>query len=68
MGYPMAVNLRNKIGNHKAMVVCDVNQLALEKFRSGIPGESGPVSIASTPVEAITLAVGFLICSVASNL
>lgn len=56
MGYYMAVNLRNKIGKDKGMVVCDVNSEACERFLTET-ADAGSSSIVKTAREAVEAAV-----------
>jgi ornithine cyclodeaminase/alanine dehydrogenase-like protein (mu-crystallin family) len=57
MGYPMAVNLRKKIGQDQKLVVCDVSKEAVERFKAQTQ-ELGPVEIVSNGFEAAKAAVG----------
>lgn len=59
MGYPMAVNLRRKISNDIKIIINDVNKEALERYRTSMMDEHGPVEIASSAAEAIRTAVSF---------
>lgn len=59
MGYPMAVNLRRKVGNDIKIIIHDVNKEALERFRTSMADEHGPVEIVSSAAEAIKAAVSF---------
>lgn len=56
MGYHMAVNLRNKIGNDKFMVFSDVNQQACERFLAET-ADAGPSKIVKNAREAVEAAV-----------
>ena len=56
MGYHMAVNLRNKIGTDKTIIVVDVNEKVCEKYLSET-ADAGPSRIAKTAREAIQEAV-----------
>lgn len=56
MGYPMAVNLRSKIGKEKTIVVSDVDMSVCERFKSDM-SEHGPVSIVKNAYEAVRVAV-----------
>jgi hypothetical protein len=56
MGYPMAVNLRAKIGKEKTIVVCDVSAQACDKFRAE-ESVHGPIEIVANGYEAIQVAV-----------
>lgn len=57
MGYPMAVNLRNKLDKEKAMVICDVNEEAIQRFVSEASTTERQVRVVPSAAEAITLAV-----------
>lgn len=59
MGYPMAVNLRRKIGSDKTIVVYDVNKEACERYKASMGAEHGPVKLVSNAAEAIAAAVSF---------
>lgn len=56
MGYPMAVNLRAKIGKDKTIVVCDVSAQACDKFKAEELAH-GPIEIVRNGYEAIERAV-----------
>lgn len=56
MGYPMAVNLRSKIGKDKTIVVCDVSAKACDKFKAE-ESVHGPIEIVKNGFEAIERAV-----------
>jgi 3-hydroxyisobutyrate dehydrogenase len=56
MGYNMAVNLRTKMPKEQTLVVCDVSETAISRFREQMK-DSGPVVIAKTGSEAIQQAV-----------
>lgn len=56
MGYPMAVNLRTKIGKDKTIVVCDVSAKACDKFKAE-ESVHGPIEIVKNGHEAIARAV-----------
>ena len=56
MGYHMAVNLRNKMGSHKTMIVVDVNEQACERYLSET-ANAGPSRIAKNAREAVREAV-----------
>lgn len=62
MGYPMAVNLRSKIGKEKTMVVCDVNAEACEKFKAE-ESKHGPIEIIGNAYEAMQIAVCWMYSS-----
>ena len=51
MGYPMAMNLRKKIGQDKSMVICDTATAPLERFRAETEN-IGPVSVVANGAEA----------------
>ena len=59
MGLPMAVNLRQKLGKGKKMVICDVNEDALERFAEIFDKEHdcGAFEVVSSAAEAINRAV-----------
>jgi len=59
MGYHMAVNLRNKIGSDKDMVVCDVDHKACERFQSET-ADVGRSRIVANASEAVQAAVSAL--------
>ena len=56
MGYPMAVNLRAKVGKEKTIVVCDVSAKACDKFKAE-ESVHGPIEIVENGYEAIRMAV-----------
>lgn len=56
MGYPMAVNLRAKIGKETTIVVCDVSTKACDKFKTE-ESVNGPIEIVGNGYEAIAKAV-----------
>lgn len=56
MGYPMAVNLRSKIGKEKKIVVCDINAAVCEKFKAE-EWMHGPIEIVENGLKAIEVAV-----------
>jgi hypothetical protein len=58
MGYPMAVNLRTKIGPEYTVLICDVSQEALVKFQDEMKAKNtGPVQVIKTAFEAVQAAV-----------
>lgn len=56
MGYGMAVNLRTKMDPTMNMVICDVNQAAVEKFQQQMQGK-GNISVVGSGAEASGKAV-----------
>ncbi|KXT16174.1 hypothetical protein AC579_910 [Pseudocercospora musae] len=52
MGYPMATNLRKKIGSNRILIVYDINQAATNRFQLQTKG-FGPVKIVGTAYEAL---------------
>lgn len=56
MGYDMAVNLRTKVNRDTTLVVCDVNQEAIDRFRAEVM-DHGPIEVARNGFEAIQKAV-----------
>lgn len=56
MGYPMAVNLRSKVGKEKTIVICDVSTEACERFKAE-ESTHGPIEIVKNGCEAIQAAV-----------
>lgn len=56
MGYPMAVNLRSKIGKDKMIIICDVNHDACERFKAE-ESKHGNIEIVYSAFEAIQAAV-----------
>ncbi len=56
MGYGMAVNLRTKVNRDITLVVCDVNQEAVDRFRAEVT-DHGPIEVARNGFEAIQKAV-----------
>ncbi|KAK5390412.1 hypothetical protein LTS13_000493 [Exophiala xenobiotica] len=64
MGYNMAVNLRTKMPKEQTLVVCDVSEAAISRFREQMK-DSGPVVTAKTGSEAIQQACSYsyiLVC------
>ena len=58
MGFPMAVNLRKKIGSEYKLLICDVSQDALSRFQSTC-SETGPIEVISNGYEAAKTAVRY---------
>ena len=56
MGYPMAKNLRSKVGQDTTIYVCDVAEAAIEKFKEELKG-TGPIEVVKTGKEAALAAV-----------
>ena len=56
MGYPMAVNLRSKMGSDKTLLVCDVSEEAIAKFQKQLEGK-GPIQVVKNGFEAVQQAV-----------
>jgi hypothetical protein len=56
MGYPMAINLRNKIAPDRELVICDVNKTAIDTFITETQGK-GPVTIVKNAGEMVATAV-----------
>jgi 3-hydroxyisobutyrate dehydrogenase len=52
MGYPMAVNLRSKLPATSTVLVCDVSEAAIAKFREQMAGK-GPVEVVKSGYEAV---------------
>jgi 3-hydroxyisobutyrate dehydrogenase len=59
MGYPMAKNLRAGLGPDKTLLICDVNNDALHRFKAETEGQ-GPVEIVNNGFEAAKAAVSKL--------
>jgi len=57
MGYPMAVNLRSKMGEDKTLLICDVSEEAIAKFQKQMEGK-GPIRVVKDGFEAVQQAVG----------
>ncbi|KAE8552039.1 hypothetical protein EYB25_005930 [Talaromyces marneffei] len=55
MGYPMALNLRKKIGSEYKTLICDVVQDALQTFQEEAAG-TGPIEVVKTGYEAVQAA------------
>lgn len=56
MGWPMAANLRRKIGGDRELVICDVSHDAISRFQTGLR-EHGPIKVVSSGREAFEAAV-----------
>jgi 3-hydroxyisobutyrate/3-hydroxypropionate dehydrogenase len=56
MGYPMAVNLRSKLGQDKTLLICDVSEEAIAKFQKQMEGK-GPIKVVKNGFEAAQEAV-----------
>ncbi len=56
MGYSMAVNLRTKMDPSATLLICDVNEAAIEKFKKQVAGK-GPIEVVKTGAEAAERAV-----------
>lgn len=56
MGYSMAVNLRSKMDSSATLLICDINEAALEKFQKQMAGK-GPIEVVKTGKEAASRAV-----------
>lgn len=56
MGYPMAVNLRKGLGHETTLLICDVNQSAIAKFRKEMEGQ-GPIEVVDNGLEAVQRSV-----------
>jgi hypothetical protein len=56
MGYPMALNLRNKIAPDRELVTCDVNKTAIDTFAAETQGK-GPVKVVENAGEVVAAAV-----------
>jgi 3-hydroxyisobutyrate/3-hydroxypropionate dehydrogenase len=59
MGYPMAKNLLKGLGPEKTLLICDVNNEALERFKkeAEISGAAAKVEVVENGYEAIKGAV-----------
>ncbi len=55
MGYGMAVNLRKKMKSSMTLLICDVNEGALEKFQTDM--NEGPIQVVKNGAEAARGAV-----------
>jgi len=62
MGYGMARNMREKVGKETTLVVCDLNQEAIDKFIAE-SSEHGPIEIVKNGFEAIQKAVSRVMCA-----
>jgi hypothetical protein len=56
MGYSMAVNLRTKMNPSATLLVCDVNEVAIEKFLKQMEGK-GNIEVVKSGKEAASRAV-----------
>lgn len=56
MGWPMAANLRTKIGSSTTILICDVSEDALAKYEKQMDGK-GPVRRIKNGYEAVQQAV-----------
>lgn len=56
MGFPMAVNLRSKIGQDKTIIVSDINESACAEFKAQT-SEHGTVKVVKNGYEAVQEAV-----------
>lgn len=56
MGWPMAANLRRKIGKDRDLVICDVSAEAISRFQSEM-SEHGAIRVVSNGYEAAEAAV-----------
>jgi hypothetical protein len=56
MGFPMAINLRRKIGPSVTILICDVSAYAIERFQSQTD-DQGPVQVVRNGFEAVQNAV-----------
>lgn len=68
MGYPMAVNLRRKIGSDITVIIYDINREAVERYQNSMGDEHGPVEVASNAAEAVKAAVSIPCSHVCSYL
>lgn len=59
MGYGMAVNLRSKLDDTWTFCICDVNEQAINRFKSEMANK-GPIEVVKNGKEAIQAAVGIL--------
>lgn len=58
MGYPMAINLRTKLGPEYKLLICDVSSDALHKFQDEMQEKkTGPVEVVANGFEAVKAAV-----------
>ena len=60
MGYPMAVNLRSKMGGDKTLLICDVSEEAIAKFQKQMEGK-GPIKVVKNGAEAAQQSVNAII-------
>lgn len=56
MGFPMAINLRKKIGPSVTILICDVSAYAIENFQSQT-NDQGLVQVVKNGFEAVQKAV-----------
>jgi len=56
MGYGMARNIREKVGKETTLIVCDLNQEAIDRFKTE-SSDHGPIEIVKNGFEAIQKAV-----------
>lgn len=52
MGYGMARNMREKVGKETTLIVCDLNQEAIDRFKTE-SSDHGPIEIVKNGFEAI---------------
>ncbi|RFU26829.1 hypothetical protein B7463_g9512, partial [Scytalidium lignicola] len=55
MGYSMAVNLRIRMDPSATLLICDINETAIEKFQKQMVGK-GPIEVVKTGKEAASRA------------
>lgn len=63
MGFPMAVNLRTKMDKNTKLLVCDVSEEQIGKYRTKVQGK-GEVEVVSNGAEAARLAVSVFLLSI----
>lgn len=56
MGYPMAVNLRSKIGPSYKILICDISKDAISKYQTQVKGK-GAIDVVPNGFEATQAAV-----------
>lgn len=56
MGYPMARNLRKGLGADHTLLICDVDEAALDRFQSE-SADDGPVRVVANGFDAVQDAV-----------
>ena len=56
MGYPMAVNLRTKMPADHVLIICDISEASIDRFRKEVEGK-GPVQVVKTGCDAVQSAV-----------